>query len=359
MKIAVITCYHDPDYVRARTIRAALASLPGVEMTVVKNEHRGVLRYAEVLWRLWRVRRSVQPDAYFITFRGYEILPFALLIAGKKPVIFDEFIIPVLHAKNEHHKRSVRITVVHTISRLSEPLYRHWLVRCHSILADTQAHAELSARTSHMNIRKYLALPVGTDEQTFAPKPTKLAKPFRVFYYTTGMQPLHGIPTVLDAALLLKDNRQIQFLLVGGKGPMQRAVGKAKEAGANITYEPWIPFTKLASTMRASGLNLGGPFGNTQQAQHVITGKSYQSLACAVPTLVGAGLATSEYFVDKHNSLVVPQADVVALAEAITWASTHSRELAVIGLEGRKLFDAQFSTAALARRLQPLVDSLS
>jgi len=358
MKIAVITCYFLPDYVRARTLRATLKTMPGVHVVIVKNKHTGLLRYPEILWKIWQVKRHQAPDAYLITFRGYEILPFVLWMAGKKPVIFDEFIIPILHATNEKHIRTASMMVKHFLSRVGEPMYRRWLRRCKAILADTQVHAELSARVQRLNLSKYVAVPVGADEKLFKPVWAYQTNDiFRIFYYSLGMQPLHGIPIVLEAAEKLKD-ADVEFIMVGGKKPMERAVKAAQARGANIRYERWVPFENLVDAIQSSALCLGGPFGDTQQAHHVVTGKTYQFLACAAPVLVGNSEATDEYFKDKENALVVPQGDAEALARAIRWAQKHPAELAGIAKSGRKLYEKEFSTPALARRLQPLVDAL-
>jgi len=141
------------------------------------------------------------------------------------------------------------------------------------------------------------------------------------------MQPLHGIDTVLAAARILKDKADIEFLMVGGGKTLARAVQQAVDDGAHIAYRAWIPFDELPATIHASGVSLGGPFGNTPQAQHVITTKTYQILAAGEPVIVGASEATSEYLLDKQNALVVPQADARALARAITWAQAHPGEL--------------------------------
>lgn len=358
MKIAVITCYSDPDYVRARTLRAALKSIPGVNPIIIKNSHKGLLRYPQIVRMIWQVKRRQQPDAYLLTFRGQEILPIVLFLAGRRPVWFDEFIVPIAYATGENHRRSFAIVVKHFLARVSEPFYKGWLRRCKLILADTKAHAELSARVSHMNLSKYLAVPVGTDEKLFKPS-NKLVNDtgvFRVFYYSTGMQPLHGVPVVLEAAELLKDNKTIEFLIVGGKKPMARAVKVAQNRGANVRYETWIPFGDLVAIIQDAGLCLGGPFGDTPQAQHVITGKTYQFLACESPVLVGASEATNEYFVDKQNALVSVRGDAAALAKAIKWGWQHPPELAQIAQAGRKLYEKQFSTGAIARLLKPAVD---
>jgi len=355
MKIAVITCYFDPDYVRARTLRAALKQLPDVKTVIVKNTHKGMLRYPEIIKLLWQIRRDQKPDVYLLTFRGQEILPYVLWLAGKKPVWFDEFIVPIAYATGESHHKSLAIRVKHFVARVSVPLYKRWLAKTKVILADTKAHAELSARVSHQNLSKYLAVPVGADERLFKPGTrATVADKFQIFYYSSGMQPLHGIPFVLAAAEALKDKPEIEFVIAGGKKPMVEAVKAAVANGANIRHKTWIPFDDLVATINSSDLCLGGPFGDTPQAHHVITGKTYQFLACAAPVVIGASEATDEYFIDKQNALVVPQGDAEALTKAIRWACQHPDELKTIAANGRKLYEKQFSTDAIARLLAPL-----
>ena len=359
MKIVVVTCYFDPDYVRARTLRTALKQMPGVQTIVVKNRHKGLLRYPEIMWKLWQVKRQQHPDSYLLTFRGQEILPFVLLLAGKKPVIFDEFIVPIAYATGENHRLTLAVRVKYFLAQISEPLYKTWLHHCKAILADTKAHAELSARLSHTNLSNYLALPVGADEALFKPSTVAVSKTnFQVFYYSLGMQPLHGIEFVLQAAELLKGQADIEFLIVGGKRPLEQAVMQAVAAGAQVRYLSWVPFDELLATIHGASLCLGGPFGGTPQAGHVITGKTYQFLASAMPVVVGASDATAEYFVDKQNSLVVAQADAQALASAITWAKAHPSELHAIAMQGRALYEKEFSNLAIKKLLEPLVSSL-
>lgn len=356
--VCIVTCYHNPDYIRAVTLRRSLEKLENVELSVVKNSHRGLLRYPQVLWKLFKLKWSEKPDLIILTFRGQEILLPVLAIAGRTPVWFDEFIVPGAYARLEKHKKSPAMRLKHFLARVSEPLYNMWLKRCSLIIADTKAHAELSSQMAKIDLRNYVALPVSTDEKMFKPlKPRKKATPFQVFYYSTGMQPLHGIDVVLDAALLLKD-KPVQFLLVGGKQPMEDAVTRVKEQGANIVYKSWIPFSEMPKTMLSSGLNIGGPFGGTPQAKHVITGKTYQSLATGVATLIGASETTEEFFIDKKNAIVVPQKDPKALAEAIEWALNNPVELEKIGENGRKLYEKAFSIDTVSSQLKPYVEAL-
>jgi len=358
-RIAVVTCYHDPDYVRARTLRAAVASVPGVETIIIKNKRKNALRYFEVLRQMIRVKHREKPAAFLITFRGQEILPFALLIAGRTPVWFDEFIVPSAYARLENHRMTLKKRFIRSAFRISEPIYRFCLRRCQVIFSDTPSHAELGAKMSQVNLSKYVPIPVGADETIFKPKEnSKKVEPFQVFYYTTGMQALHGIPYVLDAAERLAGDRRIKFLLVGGKRPMEQAVNEAVQRGARIEYKRWVPFDELPKIMRESGISLGGPFGGTVQAGHVVTGKTYQSLACAVPTIIGENDDTDALFTHQVNAIIVPQKSPEALVEALVWAVEHPNELHHIGEKGRQLYERSFSNEALTKIIAPLVERL-
>lgn len=355
-KIALITCYHDPDYIRARTLRAALRAQPDVTLIDIKNSRKGPLRYVEVLWQVWRVRRSQRPDAYLLTFRGQELLPFIRFLTRGTPLWFDEFV-PPTYALTEPYRRSVKKIVRKVIVRLAQPLYLAAMRRCEYILADTPAHAEFSARRSRINLSKYIALPVGADETIFSPKKTSKAQPFQVFYYSTDMQPLHGVPIVLEAAAMMQ-NDPVRFVLVGGKRAMKKAVASAVKQGAHIDYSSWVPLNQLAKLMRESEVSLGGPFGGTRQADHVVTGKTYQSLACGVVTVVGKNNATETNFVDRTNCLKVRQDDATALAAVLRWAIAERDALPAIAAAGRNLYEREYSTSALARQLRPLLDTL-
>ena len=173
------------------------------------------------------------------------------------------------------------------------------------------------------------------------------------------MQPLIGVPTVLEAARMLSKKPDIVFEIVGGNKRMKQAVRQAIADGANISYSPWLTLEELEVVMQRSSLMLGGPFGDTRQAQNVVTTKTYQALASNIPVVVGDSLATREFFRDKDTALITPQADPEALVRAISWASKHPKELKTIAANGLKLYDRQFSTDAIAKILQPLTDEAS
>ena len=344
--IAIVTCYRHPDYVRAASLRAA-ARASGLfhEVHVVKNRRRGVLRYVEVVLALVRLAFD-RPDSYLVTFRGYEILPFVLLLSGRRPVYYDEFINPVEWFVHEHH----RFPPSSRRARMLRAAFRSMMRRCTGVLADTPSHADYSATLMDLPRSLYHPVAVGTDEATFHPIgkawPTDR---LRVLYYGS-MLPLHGLEIVLDAARALADDERVSFTFVGGDDDDARAIAAAGADGARVGHRTWVPYAELPALFAEHELMLGGPFGDTVQSRYVVTGKTYQFLACALPTVVGENLE-SWPFLDRGNALVVRQGDPAALAATIRWAADHPGELAGIGRAGRELYERLFSVDRIAGEL--------
>jgi glycosyltransferase involved in cell wall biosynthesis len=355
MKIAIVTCSPRNDYPRALSLRAAFKACPDADVQVVRNNHRGWLRYPETMLRLAKTRLFDRPDAYVVTFRGYETLLLLRLSMVRKPIIFDELV-----NFTEWMEEQGRLKPGTLPYRLFRRWYA-WLVkRCHLILADTAAHAEHSAILNMLSIDHYRVVPVGTDETVFdtATPYAPDERQFTVLYYG-HMLALHGLEYVLEAAVRLKDDPRITFRLIGGKkqGAVAQACGRAAAAGARVSHESWLPFEALPAAIAEAGLTLGGPFGGTLQSRFVVTGKTCQVLACAAPVLIGAN-EVQEDFVDKRDCLIVPQADAAALAETVRWAAAHRRELKTIGKNGRALYEKRFSQAVINRLAADMVEEL-
>lgn len=346
--IATLTCYRQPDYVRTASLRQGLRD-SGLfeEVIVVKNTSTGVKRYLEFLSGFLKVRFTKNPDYYMVTFRAYEILPLVLLFTIGKKVIYDELINPYEWFVYEHHWFKDE-SIVAKLLRFG---YRFMGKRTMSILADTPSHAELSAQLMDLPIEKYKYIPVSTDETMFTPKPMTPHDGFRVFYYGS-LLPLHGVPTVLEAARLLKDE-DIIIQLVGGKQDMADLVKLANDDGAHVEYTDWIEYTKIPNTIAMSDLCLAGPFGDTLQARYVVTGKAYQFMASERPIVVGENLE-SHIFEDEKDALIVKQLDAKALAEKILWAKNNPEKLAKIAKNGRKLYEKEFSNKRVAEDLRAL-----
>jgi glycosyltransferase involved in cell wall biosynthesis len=348
--IAVVTCYRQPDYVRAIALRKA-ASKSFDNVVIVKNRSSGLARYLQVTRQLLALRGARRPDAYLVTFRGYEILPVVLALAGGSPVYYDEFINPVEWFVLEHHKFSPKSLR----ARLLRAIFRRLMKRTAGVLTDTASHADYSAELMDLDRSMFHPVPVGSDDETFMPRAAHPDRPgLRILYYGS-MLPLHGLPVVLEAAVLMKDQPDVSLVLVGGTDATRTQVERASARGARIEYKSWVPYGELPALIESCDLMLGGPFGATVQSQFVITGKTYQFLGSGMPTVIGINRETG-VFTDHVDSFLVQQGSDAALADAFRWAAENKSLLPEIGRAGRALYEREFSGDVVADRLGLVFD---
>jgi len=123
----------------------------------------------------------------------------------------------------------------------------------------------------------------------------------------------------------------------------------------NVIHHSWVNLEELPRWIARADVCLGGPFGNTGQARRVVTGKTYQFLAMAKPTVVGK-IDEDNGFRDKENCLLVPQGDGQALAEAIAWALANRERLKDMGKKARNLYLERFSIRCIKASLAPILD---
>lgn len=348
LKVCHVVCYRDPGYVRTRNLRAALDKIDGVQVVDATNKRRGPARYLETLWKLLRARLRDAPDVYILGFRGHEIFPLVRLLTIGKPLIFDEFMSPsdalLFEGKGGALGRLAGV-VLYPLEWLCLKLS----ARC---LTDTQLHRDFIAERFGISRDRIDVVYVGGVASGSQSAGAESDAQLHVLFYGTFL-PLHGMNVLLEACKLVAD-KPIRFHIIGGAGRalVDFRATLDKLSPGNVVHETWVDFAELQSRLiPGADLCLGGPFGGTPQARRVITGKTFQFLAQGKPTVIGQ-VNEPVPFEDRHNCLLVEQASAESLAAAFEWAFEHRDRLPDIGLQGQRLFNEHFSTAALARQLE-------
>lgn len=346
--VCYILSYHDPNYIRTRTLVSALQKIDGIQLHQARNSSKGTGRYFETLWKLIAIRLSKKIDFYILGFRGYELFWPVRIITLGKPLIYDHMMSPYDSLLNER-KSIKKGSLIEKLVYLYEKSILH---HSNIVLTDTDIHKKYFQELFNVNSQKILAVPVGADEALFHIHNTqRLDKPatFEILFYGTFL-PLHGIDVILGAASRLRDDR-IHFILIGSN-KSNRYYQMIKQAALdNVTSSEWIAFEDLPQLIARVDIGLCGPFGDTGQARRVITGKTFQFLAMAKPVIVGEFVG-DHGFEDKVNCLVVPQGNEKALAEAIDWAFHHKTEIEQIGLQGYELYQSHYSIKQISEKLK-------
>jgi len=340
--------YYIPNYTRTAVLISALQRIGTIQLHQARNTARGLLRYCQTLWRLLVIRLFNDPDLYILGFRGQEYYWAVRLLSAGRPLVLDHLMSPYDSLVNEH--KNLRAGGL--VTRLVFLYERATLHASQLILADTELHSRFFQSTFGVPPGKLVVVPVGADETIFNPAvvpavPVPALRPFEILFYGSFV-PLHGVDTILHAAALLRD-LPLHFTFVGGwKADLPRFLQTIKELDLGAcTHLPWVDPLSLPRLIAASDLGLGGPFGDTGQARRVITGKTFQFLAMAKPVVVGS-IAAECGFIDRINSLVVPQGSAAALAGAIRWAFENQRTLSEIGRQGYALYRSRYSVDRIA-----------
>ena len=351
MRICYVLAYRAPGYIRTRSLLAALDSLPNIECHTAINTCTGIGRYRDTLEQVNHIERQYRPDLYILGFRGYELYwPLRRLI-GKRPLILDAMMSPSLAlAQENQYGLAGRL-----LSRLITPIEKSILRDADFILTDTAAHVEAFSHRYQLSLTQLAALPIGAVETAPAVQTPGQSARLRVLFYGSFL-PLHGSNVILQACHTLND-LPLDLDFIGTNAQIETHLQQVFRPGVPLRYRArrWVPFEDLLQhELPTADLCLGGPFGNTPQAQRVITGKTSQALAQAVPTVVGE-TAAMQGFVHQQNCLLVPQADPQALALSLRWAYENRAKLSYIGQKGLQLYQEQLSLAVVAQRLTSIL----
>ncbi|MDQ3075859.1 MAG: glycosyltransferase family 4 protein [bacterium] len=349
--------YKDPNYIRTQTLLDAFSRIENVQLFVIRNKHKGTLRYLDTFIRLVKFRLRNNADVFVLGFRAHESFWLFYPLVRKSAVVFDEFINIHDWLVSEHKilkENSLRIRLVDR--------YMKWVSRKSDILlTDTLSHKKSAEKLYGISNSKVVVVPVGTDETIFSPqKQTAKNDVFEVLFYGS-MLPLHGLDTILESIKLTsKQNKNIHFTIVGGKGN-SKMIQKIDNYIQNNTLQQstkhidWVDFKKLPQYISRASLCLGGPFGNTGQATRVITGKTFQFIAMGKPTIIGKNLESS-VFTDEIDALVVEQDRSDLLSKKIIWAYDYPDKLSQIGKNARELYVKTYSVENRAKSLEPIIN---
>jgi len=284
-----------------------------------------MLAYPKLAWRY------VRAPAHDWVLLGYPAMPDIFVIRllawlRGAPIAMDWFL-------------SAYDTIV-LDRRLVSP--RHplaWLVYCVEWLAvrladapfmDTAAHARRMERLFGLAQGRCGRVWVGVEQGLFSrpgdPAGSPAARPgnapVRVLFYGQFI-PLHGIPTIISAARLLRD-APVEWRLIGrGQDAGRIRAMLAAQPVPGMRWDDWVPYAGLLDAINGADICLG-IFGSSDKAASVIPNKVFQVLAAGKPLLTRESPAMQELLGDGLVDVrLVPAADAAALAAAImAWQAT-------------------------------------
>jgi len=166
-----------------------------------------------------------------------------------------------------------------------------------------------------------------------------------------------GLEVVVQAAALLKDNKEIAFLLVGD-GVKKPELGKAAQGLENVIFVPTQPVDLYPQVLQASDVCLVTL--RKDLATPVVPGKMLSIMASGKPVLASLPLSgdAPEIVRQYGCGIAVEPSDPGALAEAVLKLYNNKALREEMGRKGRLAAKKHFSRQACVEKYEELFNGL-
>jgi glycosyltransferase involved in cell wall biosynthesis len=187
----------------------------------------------------------------------------------------------------------------------------------------------------------------------------------RVLYFG-GFIPLHGVPTILDAARELGPQAGIRFDLVGDGQSADKA--ERQVASERLTHvrvlRDWMPEAELVARHVARADVCLGIFADRPKTADVVPAKLYLALASARTVVTADTAAVREEILaqasgDAPPLCVTRPGDGADLAAALIRLRDDPALRHALAVNGRRLYEERFTPAGVTTQLAQVLAGLS
>ncbi|HET7700142.1 MAG TPA: glycosyltransferase family 4 protein [Candidatus Limnocylindria bacterium] len=171
-----------------------------------------------------------------------------------------------------------------------------------------------------------------------------------LFIYAGTIGHAQALDTILDCAILLRDQPEIGFALLGDGPERARLEARASAAGlGNVRFLGAVPPEQVARYLALARASIA-PLRDVALFEATRPAKILPSLACARP-VVFCGRGEMAALLERERAgLVVPPEDATALAAAVRSLAAAPAEARAMGERGRAWALREFDFTALVRR---------
>lgn len=310
---------------------------------------RSLRAYSVLLRKYWPLRHSY--DVMVLGYAGhFDVFPARVLSwLARKPLVLDIFMSLALIAEERG------LAVAQFLYGLEWLAFR----LPELLLIDTAGYATWLRQTYGLRHARIGLIPTGADDTVFKPLPPRPPDgTLRVVYYGSFIRN-HGVPYIIEAARLLKDNPTIHFELIGDGPERASAEALAKRyALTNIAFLGWMGQKELIDRVANADVCLGA-FGQTPQSLMTIQNKIYEGLAMARPVVSGDSLTVRAVLTHGEHIYLVDRVEPRALAEAILRMKVDSALRANCAAMGWRLFSSQFLVSQLGQEYAGMLQAIA
>ena len=326
----------------------------GVEVIECHEDISGIFSFFPAYFKLLLKHRNLDYDIMIIPWRGIITLPLGKAIC-KKPIVYHAFIsiydTLVLDRKIIQPK-SIKAKFVHFVEKMACKL-------SDMVLTETFAAIDYFVNEFGADKKKFRRLFTSADESSFQPIPYKQPKQeFKILFWGSFI-PHHGISTIIEAARILSDHKEIVFKFCGS-GKEKPAIERlAKKYNlSNVEFLGFVENNVLLKNIEEADVCLG-IFGNSSKAKNFLSNKVCQILASQKPLITMDSRAIKEINAENEkNCILVPPNDPLKLANAILFLKENPDKQKSITMAGHELFVKNLSMEKTGKLLVGYLEEL-
>ena len=246
--------------------------------------------------------------------------------------------------------------------RLSEGLERFLYRHADRVMVNSPGYL---THVQDRGARKVNLIPNGADPAMFEPQSD--GRSFRdkhglLDHFVVLYAGAHGLSNDLDvaleAAVLLKDNPQVQIVLLGSGKEKSRLQQKAADLGLDKVrfIEPVSKLDMREALAAASAcLAILKPI---EMYQTTYPNKVFDYMAAGRPVILAIDGVIRQVVEEAKAGIAVPPGDPASLAEATQYLARHPDECRQMGENGRRMIETRFSRTELAAQFTDLLESM-
>jgi glycosyltransferase involved in cell wall biosynthesis len=180
-----------------------------------------------------------------------------------------------------------------------------------------------------------------------------------VVAYSGNLGRAHEVDTLLEAARLLSDRKDVHFLFIGGGHHLGQVQERIDEGRTNIALRPYQPRDRLAQSLSVGDVHW---LSLREEFEGLIVPSKFFGIAAAGRPVIAVTHQRGEIarIIDAHGCGVVVEPGAGADLAARIAALADDRTLCLaMGQRARTALDAHFSQARALARFQELFAALS
>lgn len=212
---------------------------------------------------------------------------------------------------------------------------------------------------------KISVVPNWADEASFRPVPPSaslqaqlgISRRFTVMY-AGNFGEFQALDVLIEAATLLREQKDIGFALVGGGVVEARLRGMAAERQLdNVVFVASQPFERMADVLALGDVQLVS-LQDRELFRSTLPSKLQATLAAGRPVIAALIGDAADIVRSSGAGLVVTPGSANELADAVrTLANRSAESVAALGVRGRRYYEQNFSEEVISARLGGLLET--